>query len=390
MTNRTVPREHIEHVEVPLWRRVDHLLQSLLLLRDGVRMAREGHVHHIATLSGQLRALLTDRSKGAKGLLFEIAPLLGWDLTIYAMRGAADDPRFPAELRADLVFASTSAFSLHRQFPGQEAIALDAALDFTVITAGDIAVRMRDVINWYADKAGGAHYARRVERRVAVLLESNLVFGGLQPLQLQLLQFAETVLHLGVDLTMSLISFDLALAFAMPRAPAAEVMLLDLYLKNSPMRVQLFSVQHRLHLVLHSTRAPIAVATPAVIPQARPVQVVLQVAATPWLETEIAIAVDGNAVVDHRIPSAIPIIGALEQYDAIFNPGARAPDGGKGTFAVHASAFANQVAWGDRPPWVALSPGSWISRARAAEPELHGAELLSDESLGAWLDAAAS
>ena len=64
-------------LDKPLAWRLGELLQSLLVLRDSLRGLRDQQLHQIIPLSGQLRALLTERSGQAAPLLREIVARRG-------------------------------------------------------------------------------------------------------------------------------------------------------------------------------------------------------------------------------------------------------------------------------------------------------------------------
>src|SRR6266478_7642012 len=67
--------------------RVRELLHAALVIRDALTGLQQGLQHQIIPLSGQLRALLTDRSeKKSPPLLLDLAARHGLDLTIYGSK----------------------------------------------------------------------------------------------------------------------------------------------------------------------------------------------------------------------------------------------------------------------------------------------------------------
>lgn len=71
------PRMQRPYREVgkPFATRTIELLRAIQLVRDSLLHLRVGHVRHLASLSGQLRAILTDKSTAP--LLLDVAQQLG-------------------------------------------------------------------------------------------------------------------------------------------------------------------------------------------------------------------------------------------------------------------------------------------------------------------------
>ena len=59
----------------PLGFRIQELMQSLQVIRDSLGAVRQGRLHQIIPVYGQLRALLSEKSKGNHPLLLDIAKL---------------------------------------------------------------------------------------------------------------------------------------------------------------------------------------------------------------------------------------------------------------------------------------------------------------------------
>jgi hypothetical protein len=71
--------------------RIADLMLSLQVVRDALDGAHLGRMHQLIPLYGQLRALLSDRSKGNKPLLLDVSDQLGHPLYFFAMPGV-DEP----------------------------------------------------------------------------------------------------------------------------------------------------------------------------------------------------------------------------------------------------------------------------------------------------------
>jgi hypothetical protein len=85
----------------PLAIRTVELVRALQIIKDAIDGARKGGIHNLIPLAGQLRALLTEKSKGADPLLLRLAETFAQPLEFYVMPGA-DDPNFPDSLKEKL------------------------------------------------------------------------------------------------------------------------------------------------------------------------------------------------------------------------------------------------------------------------------------------------
>ncbi len=98
---RNIVSQH-QVISKPFGYRVQELIQSLLVVRDSLRGAREGQLRQLIPLYGQLRSLLTERAKGTKPLLQEVAAVTGRSTDIYAMPDI-DSSGLPAHLQKKLI-----------------------------------------------------------------------------------------------------------------------------------------------------------------------------------------------------------------------------------------------------------------------------------------------
>src|SRR5688500_12249853 len=116
-------------VEKSLSTRVVELIRALQVLADSAKAVREGRLHQIIPLSGQVRALLTDRSTQAGPLLLEIARFLGQPIELFSMPEVTDPP-LPGSLAEGLVLHVRGfPVTTHRQLPAQEAVHIEDFLD---------------------------------------------------------------------------------------------------------------------------------------------------------------------------------------------------------------------------------------------------------------------
>lgn len=221
--------------------RTVELLQGLQLIADSIQKVREGEVRYLTVLSGQLRALVAERSKGEVPLLLDVAEKFGKDLAIHCMPGV-DDPAFPQELRKDLVLhVAGFPVSLERQFPAQRKMSLPEFLDEDLILFRGTNYSSRKIIEWYANKAGGAHYSSSIPEDFAALMSLNLM--NMQPLANLLVQIGEATLAAGRQLLKSVVDFEIYALVVVPEQETDAVRdvnyLFDSQYEGSGMRISL-------------------------------------------------------------------------------------------------------------------------------------------------------
>jgi hypothetical protein len=221
--------------------RTVELLQSLQLIADSIQKVREGKVRYLIVLSGQLRSLVAERRKGEVPLLLDVADKFGKDLVIYCMPGV-EDPTFPETLRKDLILHVTGfPISLERQFRAQKAMSLNSFLDQDLLLFKGTRYTPRKVIEWYANKAGGAHYASKIPEDFGALMTLNLM--NIQPLADLLVQIGEATLAAGRKLLRSVVEFEIYALVVIPEqepnAVQAVNYLFDSRYEGSEMRISM-------------------------------------------------------------------------------------------------------------------------------------------------------
>ena len=195
--------------------RTVELLQGLQLIADSLYRIREGEIRYLTVLSGQLRSLVAERSKGEVPLLLHVAEKFGATLEIYCMPGI-DDPGFPSELRKDLVLhVAGFPVTLQRQLEAQRKLRLQEFLDLKLIQFKGNVYSPRAIIEWYANKAGGSHYSSKIPEDFAALLALNLM--NMQPLANLLVQIGDAVLATGRNLLRAKIEVEIFALIVVPR-----------------------------------------------------------------------------------------------------------------------------------------------------------------------------
>lgn len=229
-----------KEISKPFGIRMLELVQALQIIADSLRQIRSGHVRHLVTLSGQLRALIAERSKGAKPLLLDIAREVQEELRVYCMPGV-DNPTFPLPQKDLNLHVSGFPITSERQFSAQLEKTFSELLEHKILFFRGNKYTAKTVIEWYANKAGGAHYSTRLpEDFAALLLQSPF---NLQPLANILRQMGDAVLLAGHRLLKKLVDFEIHLIVIVPPQTPEAIgeanYLLDLKYEGSSMRVSL-------------------------------------------------------------------------------------------------------------------------------------------------------
>lgn len=207
-------------IDKPLALRLWELCDSLRLVRDAQEQLQVGKAHYFLALAGQLRLLLTDRSKGITPLLFDIAKLMQRELRVFHGRTLRSDE----ELRASgvepepLLFALAGfPVGLTKEFPEQIESQLDRFLRLPIVRVGDQTYSTAHLIDFFANSAGGAHSPGSWSKELAGLY--NLRLGAYPALVTALRQIADAVLVVGKDMVGELASFEVHLALVVSDVP---------------------------------------------------------------------------------------------------------------------------------------------------------------------------
>lgn len=161
------------NVEKGLGALTTELIQSLRVVRDSLRGLESGQQHQVIPLSGQLRGLLLERRKDSHALLLEVARRLGYEAKILVGREA--DAPFESALKDATLVILGFPFSLERETGAQRSISLGSLESFKLVKHEDKLYTVGNVVKWYANKAGGSHFAKNLPRTFALLLELDRV-----------------------------------------------------------------------------------------------------------------------------------------------------------------------------------------------------------------------
>jgi len=290
---------------------------AVRIIFDSTKLINEGKYYQITVLYGQLRALLTDKTKErSKELkpLFEIANLLGEDIKIFYM---------PANLPPSLkegVFLEVSSLplSLKKLLSNQEEITLSDYLNVEVVEYKGYKLKAHEIINALSDKYGGSHY----DTKVPLYLMELTSFGlNNQPiLDNLIIQFADLFTKVGVKLVKKLADFEFFISLYPDNFSIEENFFFDYRLPNSTCRISLFTYQGKLSLLFVDL---IGRTISLEVEQILDVNIFYLInithKITAELYSEIKLNIDGINVLDKLITEPFLMINEIQSYQGYFN-----------------------------------------------------------------------
>jgi hypothetical protein len=308
--------------------RTVELIDALRLIADSLTQIRQGQVRYFITLSGQLRSLIAEKSSKTDSLLLYIAEVLQQGLRLYCMPDV-HDPLLTDELRRDLLFqVSGFPITTERQYAAQLEMTLPEILDREIITFRGNNYTPRKVIEWYANKAGGAHYSRTLPEDFAELLALNVMM--VQPLAAVLVQIGEATLATGLRLLKSVVDLDLHALVVVPDQDSGHVsdvnFLLDSQYEDTPMRISLVLNKRLMPSLFVSGLQGVAarVDCDRLIEWSEPRYIHAAVRIDDDLSTLLELWVDGTLVGRRRVSEPLFVLSDPLDYENYYN---RAVDG---------------------------------------------------------------
>lgn len=222
------------------------LLDSLKIIRDALNGIKEGKQHLFIPLCGQLRALLydgrikPDGSKNKNGnvpLLISIAEKIGYDTKVYSYPDV-DKSEFPFSESLESFYIRPE-LSLYRKNPMQKEFSIKDWLNIKILES----IRRKkeytiiEVIKFYADKAGGAHYDPKISEDFAELRK----YGSKYALMFDSIVItAKVAYEIGLDIIGKRCSFDFFFLLGIPsQTIPTEGFIFDAKHTNTPMRISL-------------------------------------------------------------------------------------------------------------------------------------------------------
>ena len=288
----------------PFGYRIRELIQSLEVIHDSLEALPQGKLHQVIPLYGQLRALLSDKRKGNHPLLLDIAKELGQVLNFYCMPGASE---FPEQLKTNLLLhLSGFPVTLEKEYPLQRLVSAEEFLDHEILIFKKRSYLAKDIIAFFANKAGGAHYSPDLPQDFAEILSVGL--SGEPVLVNALFQMADVTYKLGLRLLKSQADFEMHISMFVPsqelRKPAY---IIDLKYPDAPIRIFCrIEPNMKLSLGVTSIQARTAVVSVnRLLDWSKPHHFTLSLVLEDDLSTILTIAMDGDEVSRLDVPALL-------------------------------------------------------------------------------------
>lgn len=290
----------------PLFR-LGELAQALQVIGDCLGGVRSGRSHLIVPIYGQLRSLLTERSRKAGPLLLEVAHNYGIELPIFAM--SEPGPAAPPGSLGEKLHVHMAGFpiSVTRQLGNQELITADQLLDRRLVFIKGTVYTVREIIEQFANRAGGSHYSAGMSADILELLSVRV--GALALVPKALAQIAQTVLDLGVKVLREVGEFESHILIAVPPQKRKTAGYMMDWVRDEGSRVSLMLTPDlRLAFqVIGSNRVSAIVVSEEFIEWNRLRHVELVHEVLPGPSARLSIAVDGAKVAESNISFGLAI-----------------------------------------------------------------------------------
>ncbi len=310
--------EHFQHVTKSGHERIKELYYALRIITDSRALIFKGHYYQISVIYGQLRSLLTERSKKMSPLLFEVASFMEKELEIYHIPDTfeEDAPQFTEGMTFRISSNSPSRYKSH---PKHIKIALSEYLEIDLLTYKGRKFKLKRIIEELANRYGGAHYSRTTHRYLYEML--SIGFNGQPMLNQFVIQLSDLTTDLGISLLKTVTDIDFYIHFYLTEKKVkGDIFLFDYQLPNNPNRFSLILNHGRLHfLIVDSFGNDHLISAEQPIEYGKMQLVDVSVEVTKTYKSRIKIYVEENLVAELTTDVPLLTINELEVFDAYFN-----------------------------------------------------------------------
>ncbi len=299
------------------------------MIRDSLDAVRSGKDYQIIPLSGQLRALLTDRTRHAKPLLIDLAKEFDRPLNVYSTTGVDDAPINPKIANNVLLRFTGIYFSVTRELPEQFAITIEDALKRNVVNYQGSRHTLQEVIDFFANRAGGAHYSKIFPKEIGELLALSVL--GMSPLKGVVWQVGLIAQRLAAQLLRSLTEFEIHFALTIPQQTLQQPgFLIDAVYPGHSMSYAVYvDPLGRIHFDMQDVVGQrVQLLSNQLIPFDRPFHFSIHHSWTEALETEVEITLEGERTGFGRVSRPLFVVAESSGYDILVNASHQHPNSG--------------------------------------------------------------
>lgn len=303
---------------------IDKLIEffhAIRIIHDSKTLIDGGKFYQITTIFGQLRALLTDKTKERnKELkpLFEIAKILESEILIYFMPDTLEQD-LPFITEDLLLHISSLPVSIERQLPGQEQISLEDYLNIEIVKYKGESYKTFEIINSLSDKFGGSHYDTKVPQHLIELVSIGI---NNQPILHNLvIQIANLFVRIGLNLVKKISDFEIYIKIFPETFSIEENYFFDYFLPNSNnSRITLFCFQGKLRLYLCDLLGRcVNLEVEQMLETKTSYLLNISHRITYDLKSEIKVGKDGINILDQVINEPLLMLNEIHSYHGYFN-----------------------------------------------------------------------
>ncbi len=298
--------------------RIKELYFSLRIIFDCKSLIHKGKFYHISVIYGQLRSLLTERSKGIKPLLFHIASMQNNKLELYHLPDTFETD-LPHLLEGLSMRYNSTHPSIEKTLPKQKKISLENFLDTDVITYETRKFTVRKIIDELANKYGGAHYSEKTNKYLSELLSFGI--NNQTMLDNLIIEIAEITSEFGLKLLKSITDIEFFMhIYLTEKKIKNEVFLLDYKLPNNPNRFSLILNEGKLHFRIVDTLGfAYILSTKGLIEYEKITLLNISIETTSLFRTSIKIYIQENLVGELNLDEPLLTFNQIHSYEWYLN-----------------------------------------------------------------------
>ncbi|WPP51380.1 hypothetical protein [Catalinimonas niigatensis] len=302
--------------------RLIEFFHAIRIVFDSKQLINKGKYYQVTTIYGQLRALLTDKTKERnkeKRPLFEIASLLGEEIKIFYTPSTIEEdmPNFAENI---VLHVSSLPISIKKQSSKQVEIKLEEYLNVEIVKYKGKSLKTSEIINALSDKYGGSHYDTKVPDYLMELVSYNIIINNQPILDNLIIQIADLFIEVGLKLIKKLSDFELFLTIIFKKLSAEENFIFDYVLPNSSSRISLYCSQGKIKLYLSDLIGRnVNIEISEIIKTKELLLFNISHRITNELKSEIKIHVNGINVLEHVVEEPLFMYNEVPNYQRYFN-----------------------------------------------------------------------
>jgi hypothetical protein len=305
--------------------RLSELIQSLQIINDSIELILKGKTHQFIPVYGQLRSILTEKSKNQTPLLFELADQFNEKLQFYYTPFEDLPNHLPS---VDFHFISPE-ISSEKKEEKQILIEFKEFLSKDVILFNSRKYKFSFILNSLANKFGGSHYANKIELEIAQLFYWT-------PFNREILnqivyQIAKITLDLGTKVAQKLNRLSLYYSIYLPCQDLSETQyIFDYYSPTYGIRYSLLIDNNRFGLLRITDLLKVTWAfkteKPLSFDTILNIQIIIGL--NHDFKSVFHLIINNEVCIDQKVEQFIPISNELHFFDCYYNRSYEKPDEG--------------------------------------------------------------